>query len=268
MQGRLSPIYNNKIQSFPKYHWQKEFQKIRKIKLNFIEWTLDYQDILQNPINTLNGRKKICELKKKFKVKIKSLTCDCFMQKPFWKEKIHERKKIINIFKLVLENSSKIGIKKIILPLVDNGSIDNNYQYKILILTLNKLLPILKKNNQQILFELNFNPKTVLHFIKKFNKKYFGINYDMGNSSSLGFRAKDEIKTYGNYIRNVHIKDRHFNGSTVSLGKGDVNFTDVFINLKKIKYKGNFILQTARAKKKFHVNEMLKNLNFLNNWFS
>jgi len=190
------------------------------------------------------------------------------MQKPFWKEKIHERKKIINIFKLVLENSSKIGIKKIILPLVDNGSIDNNYQYKILILTLNKLLPILKKNNQQILFELNFNPKTVLHFIKKFNKKYFGINYDMGNSSSLGFRAKDEIKTYGNYIRNVHIKDRHFNGSTVSLGKGDVNFTDVFINLKKIKYKGNFILQTARAKKKFHVNEILKNLNFLNNWFS
>jgi len=67
MQGRLSPIYNNKIQSFPKYHWQKEFQKIRKIKLNFIEWTLDYQDILQNPINTLNGRKKICELKKNLK---------------------------------------------------------------------------------------------------------------------------------------------------------------------------------------------------------
>ena len=87
------------------------------------------------------------------------------MQKPFWKQK-EKKDKLINIFKQVLQNSSKIGVKKIILPLVDNGSVKNNQQLKILISTLKKFIPILKKNKQEILFELNFNPTKALSFIK------------------------------------------------------------------------------------------------------
>jgi len=267
MQGRLSPLYNNKIQSFPKYQWQKEFKKIRELKLNSIEWTLDHKEIIENPINTLEGKKKIIDLKKKYKINIKSLTGDCFMQNPFWKEKGIRRENLINILKLVLNNSSKIGVKKIILPLVDNGSINNNNQYNVLVSTLKKIIPLLKKNKQQILFELNFKPKKALRFIKKFNKKHFGINYDIGNSSSLGFKPKNEIKTYGNYIKNVHIKDRYFKGTTVRLGKGHANFNEVFINLKKKKYNGNFILQTARSKNGLHKKEISMNLNFLDKWF-
>lgn len=267
MQGRLSPLYNNKIQSFPKYHWQNEFKKIRELKMNIMEWTLDHKEIIKNPINTIEGKKEIVDLKNKYKIDINSLTGDCFMQKPFWKQKGKKKDKLINIFKQVLQNSSKIGVKKIILPLVDNGSVKNNQQLKILISTLKKFIPILKKNKQEILFELNFNPTKALSFIKKFDKNYFGINYDIGNSSSLGFQSKDEIKTYGNFIKNVHIKDRHFKGTTVRLGKGDADFHEVFINLKKIKYNGNFILQTARAKKGQHKKEISINLNYLKKWF-
>ena len=267
MQGRLSPIYNNKIQSFPTYHWSNEFKKIKELNLRLLEWTLDHNRILKNPINTDIGIKKIIQLKKKYKIKIESLTGDCFMQKPFWKEKGYKKKNLINILKLVIINSSKVGIKKIILPLVDNGSINNNVQYKALVSSLRKITPLLKVNNQQILFELNFNPKKALKFIKKFNKKHFGINYDIGNSSSLGFKPEDEIKTYGHYIKNVHIKDRYFRGTTVRLGRGDADFNEVFINLKNIKYNGNFILQTARAKKGQHKKEISINLNYLKKWF-
>ena len=267
MQGRLSPLYNNKIQSFPKYHWRNEFKKIRELKINMMEWTLDHKEIIKNPINTIVGKKEIVDLKNKYKIDINSLTGDCFMQKPFWKQKGKKKDKLINIFIKVLQNSSKIGVRKIILPLVDNGSVKNNQQLKILISTLKKFIPILKKNKQEILFELNFNPIKALSFIKKFDKNYFGINYDIGNSSSLGFQSKDEIKTYGNFIKNVHIKDRHFKGTTVRLGKGDADFHKVFTNLKKIKYNGNFILQTARAKKGQHKKEISINLNYLKKWF-
>ena len=189
------------------------------------------------------------------------------MQSPFWKAKGIKKIKLINTFKSVLENSSKIGIQKIIVPLVDNGSIEKNYQIKILISTLKKFIPLLKKNNQQILFELNFNPKKALNFIKKFNNVYFGINYDVGNSASLGYSAKDEIEKYGKYIKNVHIKDRCFKGSTVKLGQGDANFKEVFKNLKKKKYRGYFILQTARSKNNLHKREILDNLKYLKRWF-
>tara|TARA_Y100000816_G_scaffold61671_1_gene40675 strand:+ start:36 stop:872 length:837 start_codon:yes stop_codon:yes gene_type:complete len=267
MQGRLSPIYNNKIQSFPTHHWFKEFKKIKELNLRLMEWTLDHNKILKNPINTNIGIKKIIQLKKKYRIKIESLTGDCFMQKPFWKEKGYKKENLINILKLIINNSSKVGIKKIILPLVDNGSINNNLHYKVLVFSLRKIIPLLKKNNQQILFELNFNPKKALKFIKKFDKKYFGINYDIGNSSSLGFRPEDEIKTYGHYIKNVHIKDRYFKGTTVRLGEGNANFNEVFVNLKKKKYDGNFILQTARSTKGLHKKEISMNLNFIKKWF-
>ena len=87
MQGRLSPLYNNKIQSFPKYHWRNEFKKIRELKINMMEWTLDHKEIIKNPINTIEGKKEIVDLKNKYKIDINSLTGDCFMQKPFWKQK-------------------------------------------------------------------------------------------------------------------------------------------------------------------------------------
>ena len=95
--------------------------------------------------------------------------------------------------------------------------------------------------------------------MKKLNKK-FGINYDTGNSASLGFDFNEE-KKYFKYVHNIHIKDRIFRGQSVRLGKGDFNFKKFFLYIKKIKYKGNLILQTARSKK--HIDEIILNRNFI-----
>jgi hexulose-6-phosphate isomerase len=75
----------------------------------------------------------------------------------------------------------------------------------------------------------------------------FGINYDIGNSAALGFNPQEEFAAYGARIVNVHIKDRMLGGTTVPLGTGSANFDAVFEALAKVNYRGNFILQTARA---------------------
>ncbi len=101
-------------------------------------------------------------------------------------------------------------------------------------------------------------------FIKNFNDENFGINYDLGNSASLSYNLEDEFNTYGKYIKNIHIKDRIKDGKTVRLGQGSVNFKKFFKLIKKINYKGPFILQTARSEKKGgDYNELKINLNFL-----
>ena len=74
--------------------------------------------------------------------------------------------------------------------------------------------------------------------VEKFDKKIFGINYDTGNSAYMGYNLEEEFKCYGQYIKGVHIKDRVFNGKSVRLGRGDVNFAKFFIQLKII-YKFN-----------------------------
>ena len=50
MQGRLSKITNNKIQSFPWSTWKKEIKLAGLNKFKFIEWTVDYPYLNKNPL--------------------------------------------------------------------------------------------------------------------------------------------------------------------------------------------------------------------------
>ena len=95
-------------------------------------------------------------------------------------------------------------------------------------------------------------------FISKFPENLFGINYDTGNSAALGFNSSEEFYEYGKRIINVHIKDRVFKGKTVPLTKGNADFKKIFRGLNDLGYKGNFILQTARAIDGNH-SELIKN---------
>jgi len=72
------------------------------------------------------------------------------------------------------------------------------------------------------------------------------VNYDTGNSASLGFNLKEEFEAYGSRISDIHIKDRTLNGGSIKLGNGDVNFENVLFAVKKINYKAPFIMQVYR----------------------
>ena len=262
MQGRLSNQRNNKIQSFPWHNWENEFAKAKKININLMEWTLDYDKIFSNPILTSKGQNKINKLKAEHNIKIESVTGDCFMQKPFWKSSQKERLKLQEDFKSIINSLKNIGIKIIVVPLVDNGKIKNKLQNDILINFFLKIEKMLNKNNQKIAFETDKNSTQTVEFLKILNSKVFGINYDIGNSASLGYDPKDELNAYGGRVVNVHVKDRILNGTTVPLGEGNSSFKVVFSLLKKFKYNGNYILQTARSKNKQHSKVLKKYYEF------
>ena len=133
MQGRLSNLVKNSIQAFPKDNWREEFTIAKKIALSLMEWTLDYEDLYENPLMTELGRKEIKFLSKEFSVLIPSITGDCFMQKPFWKAKNEDLNLLQKTFIDVVNAASKLNIKYLVLPLVDNGSIKNKNQENILI---------------------------------------------------------------------------------------------------------------------------------------
>ena len=127
MQGRLSPIVNGRIQCFPTKFWKSEFKKAKELKLKYMEWTLDYTNFRKNPIFDNKEINSIKVLSKKNKIKIKTLTGDCFMEKPFWKK---NDKYLINDFFNVVNACKKLKIKKIIIPLVDNSSLKNKRDEK------------------------------------------------------------------------------------------------------------------------------------------
>jgi hexulose-6-phosphate isomerase len=245
MQGRLSPIINNRIQQFPWNSWSNEFVLASKIDIKLIEWTIDTFEFCKNPLISINQWDEINLIMEKTNISIPSVTCDYFMENPPWKTDLKLVKEGISS---ILEGMRNIRSTILVIPLVDNSSLPDSSSVKIIENLFTDLIPEIIKNKLQIAFECDLNPEKLSEFISKFDRNYFGINYDIGNSSSLGFNPTEEFRAYGSRIINVHVKDRKLNGTSVPLGEGDADFLGIFRLLHKENYQGNLILQTARSK--------------------
>ena len=89
MQGRLVDQIKSNIQYFPDKNWFQEIEIAKRNKFHVMEWTINYENIKKNPL--YNGDiRKIQNLKN---FKIKTVTCDFFMQKPFFKKRYFKKKK-------------------------------------------------------------------------------------------------------------------------------------------------------------------------------
>jgi len=264
IQGRLSPITNHRIQQFPWDSWQNEFTVASKIDIKLVEWTIDTFKFYQNPLIYLNQWEEINTIAKKNNILIPSVTCDYFMENPPWKSDFDLVKKRISA---ILQGMKNISANILVVPLVDNSSLQKSSNIIIVKDLFTELIPEISENNVQIAFECDLNPEELLDFISKFDSNYFGINYDIGNSASLGFNPDEEFKAYGSRITNVHIKDRKLHGPTIPLGEGDADFLRIFRLLQEENYQGNLILQTARSKEGKDAEVLVKFKKLVGDWW-
>lgn len=247
MQGRLCDRVDEKIQAFPWRDWECEFASAAALDLHLMEWTLDQERLYENPLMTHDGRENIRGLSQHFQISIPSLTGDCFMQAPFWKSSGKARTELESDFLAIGRACAALGIRMIVMPLVDSGRLENIEQENSLVDFLLTNQSFLVKHQLQVIFESDFSPHELARFMARLPAEWFGVNYDIGNSAALGFSVADEFAAYGARVVNVHVKDRVFGGTTVPLTAGDADFDAVFSCLAQHAYQGNFILQTARA---------------------
>ena len=252
MQGRLSPMIGGNIQAFPKSHWREEFAAAQGIGLHLLEWTLDHDGLELNPLMTEAGRAEIRNLLARHDMEIPSITGDCFMQAPFYKASGAEAKELKQELRNVIAAAARIAARLIVVPLVDNGAIENADQHGRLLDGLGEITEKLKKFDMTIAFESDYGPQELAGFIGELPEGAFTINYDTGNSAALGFDPIEEFAAYGRRVANVHIKDRVLGGTTVPLGQGDTDFANIFSCLTALNYDGNLILQTARTQSDEH----------------
>ena len=250
MQGRLVPKYKKRYQAFPVDDWQKEFEIASKLKLKFIEFIFDKGQTSNCPLFYHDGRNEISKLSNKYKIKILSVCSDYFMYNPLIKKNNNINKNSKKILVALIKNCSKLNIKNIVLPFVDQSSLENNiHKMQNLIELLNNLEALLKECKVKLALETDLSPQVFQLLISNIKNPNIKINYDLGNSASLGYDINEEFLRYGKYISVIHIKDRKFNGKSVYLGKGNVNFKKFFRNYKNLKSRVPLTLQTYRDQK-------------------
>lgn len=266
MQGRLSHLIDGRIQAFPWGCWQKEFSIAERNEFHLMEWTLDQNQLYENPLLTLTGQAEIRAMSQRHGLAIPSLTGDCFMQAPFWKAQGCEREILQRDFCEIAKGCAATGISMIVVPLVDNGRLENTAQEDALVAFLENQAKFFASNALKVVFESDFVPVELARFIGRLDPVLFGINYDIGNSAALGFNPADELAAYGQRVVNIHVKDRVLGGTTVPLGTGNADFETVFSLLNRIGYKGFYILQTARAADGDHAGALRRYKTMVENW--
>ena len=247
MQGRLSAMVGGKIQAFPWDEWREEFRRAKALGLTRMEWTIDHDRLRDNPLTTATGQTEIRDLSRQNALQISSLTGDCFMQAPFWKTSGDPQKALVADLDLVLASCSATGAEFVVIPLVDNGKIEKVEQEEALLRVLLERSASLAKQRVKIVFESDLPPAALVQFIGKLPGETFGINYDIGNSASLGYDCAEEISAYAPRILNVHVKDRLRGGTSVPLGTGAAELGKAIRLIESSGYAGQYILQTARA---------------------
>lgn len=253
MQGRLSKANDGKVQSFPISSWKNEFKIAANCGFEVIEWIFDENE--PNPILSSEGISEIKSECKKHNITINSICADYFMVKKLFNESNDNIKNNIKILKELILQSKKLEISFIEIPLVDSSSLKTEQDKIKLKNNLEKVLPLAEKNEITIVLETDLNPYDFKELLLEFNHPNIMANYDSGNSASLGYNSKEELTILKKWIKNVHVKDRKFQGNTVQFGTGDTNFELFFSSLSKINYLGDIIIQGARIQNEKNIPE-------------
>ena len=246
MQGRLLPKYNGRYQAHPVNYWQEEFKIASNLGLDCIEFILDFNEANENPLLTKDGIDEINLISQEYGVHVKTICADYFMEAPLHSVDKNVSKESQKIMAILLENAKNLGVQDIVIPCVDQSSLESISSVNRFIKNLSPLLEIASEYQINLSLETDLNPKSFLKLINRFGCKNLTVNYDIGNSASLGYNCVEELDTYGHKISDIHIKDRLLNGGPVILGEGYANFDIFFNKLCEFDYQGPFIMQAYR----------------------
>jgi L-ribulose-5-phosphate 3-epimerase len=247
MQGRLSPRYEGRYQAFPVHTWEAEFFIAADMGFDCIEFIIDEHSSLLNPLLDPDGRTLVSRVIEESEVTVRSICADCFMEVPFHSRHIQRAKALLTE---ILSVSSLLGIVDVVIPCVDQSSLKSDLEQEQFIEALSGFQEQARDSGVRFSLETDLGPKEFSSLLDKFPSEFpVSVNYDIGNSASLGFNPKEELMAYGSRISDVHIKDRNLGGASVELGTGDADFKTVVLNLQKAGYEGPWIMQAARGNK-------------------
>ena len=254
IQGRIFPEDKLRYNIFPS-NWRHELILSKRIGYKYIEFLLDDKLSRKNPL----VNKKISSLKKsmiKSKQKVYSVILTYFVNHNFFKN----YNKSIKILKRLIIDCQKLNINLIVIPLVENGSLNK----KKLLFFLKEIYKIVKNKKIRFSIELDskLNLKSKLNIFIKYCPK-IGICYDTGNSISENKDFVKEISYLSRVINHIHLKDKIKKGKkfyNTYLGNGLLDFYKLKVTLNRINYKKKITLECFYGNNP--IQDSVKNLEF------
>lgn len=247
MQGRLAPPEDGRIQAFPTRQWREEFPRAAEAGLSHIEWIYEVYGQEANPLSTSAGRSELLGLQDDTGVRLHSICADYFMDRPLVRCDNSERLERVRVLRDLIAWAGELAMQRIVLPFVDASELRGSEDKDQLVRCISEAAPGAEAAGVELHLEAALGPAEFSDLLARLPHTPVRVNYDTGNSASLGYDCVEELTAYGHRLGSVHIKDRLHGGGTVPLGTGDADFDRFFPALVQSGYRGDFILQAARG---------------------
>jgi hexulose-6-phosphate isomerase len=247
MQGRLTPQVGGRIQCFPRGRWADEFALASQAGLDCIEWIYDAYGEDINPLGTDAGTARMLALAEQHRVQVLSVCADWFMDWPLVRASAADLELRTAKLHWLMRRCRKLGANRIVVPFVDASRIEGEAECEGVAALLENVLPLAEETGVELHLESSLAPQRLGVLLDRLPHSMLKVNYDSGNSSSLGYAPALEFAEYGPRVGSVHIKDRVLRGGTVPLGEGDADLAALFSCLNATRYSGDIILQVARG---------------------
>ncbi len=252
MQGRLSPPEDGRFQSFPRESWRAEFARARAAGLDYIEWIYDEYGASANPLSTDAGMEELNALQQEHGVGVPAVCADWFMDFPLIRCDAGELARRMAFLGTLFQAARRIGAERLVLPFLDQSRVENETEERAAVAAVKEALKAAEATGVELHLEADFGPRAFAAFLEKVPHPLLKVNWDSGNSSGLGYVAREEFAAYGERIGSVHIKDRYRKPEggveTRPLGTGSADFEDVFGAMRGIGFAGGVTLQVARGR--------------------
>ncbi len=247
MQGRLVPPEAGRFQCFPRQRWREEFAFAAAAGLDTIEWIYDAHGEDVNPLATEEGAVEMQRLSMVHGIRIESVCADWFMDYPLLGADPQTVQHRWSRLAWLMKRCAAMNIKRIVIPFVDASAIRGTEDAAAVAAGIGSLCELINLTKVELHLETALSPSDFASLLAQMPHAGVRVNYDSGNSASLGYLPREEFRAYGGRVGSVHLKDRKLGAGTVPLGEGSTDFEVLFDSLRSAGYRGDFILQVARG---------------------
>ena len=247
MQGRLLPPFDGRFQAFPASGWETEFQYAADIGLQCIEFIYEVPYLESNPLHSDDGIRRIKNVVEATGCAVHTICADYFMEKRLFNELPDVLQTNQDALISLIERSDTLGVAGIVIPCVDQSELRTDEDKTALVASLHRALRATSESRMKLYLETSLAPGAFKELLLAIDSPRVGVNFDSGNSASLGFDPHEEFDMLSKWMDHIHIKDRVLGGGTVPLGHGATDFSAVFQEMTAMDYSGVIVLQAARG---------------------
>lgn len=240
MQGRLSKQTPRGYQAFPWEEWVHEFERAASRGLQHIEWVLDSHLWEENPL--VCRVDDVSAVVRDSGVAVRSVCADYLMDTPLTPD---DRESWARLDR-VLQSMKRIRASYLVIPFVDHSSFLGSSAGASFRASVEELERRATHAGVMVALETDLGPRDFASLLGALDPSVFGVNYDIGNSSSLGHDPTAELDAYGDRVCVLHVKDRPLAGRSVPLGAGDADISLVLRELAARGFNGITTMQAYR----------------------